>query len=72
MPVKELCDKYGLENATLYQWRDQYDGMETSDSTCFKQLETENRKLKQMLAKLSLKAQLQEQIINKFSIYSRR
>jgi putative transposase len=49
----------------LYQWRDQYDGMETSDSTCFKQLETENRKLKQMLAKLSLKAQLQEQIINK-------
>ena len=56
----------------MYQWRDQYDGMETSDSTCFKQLETENRKLKQMLAKLSLKAQLQEQIINKFSIYSRR
>jgi putative transposase len=49
----------------FYQWRDQ-GGMETSDSKRLKELEAVNRKLKQMFAKLSLKAQLQEEIIKKF------
>ena len=39
--------------------------METSDIKCLKALEAENRKLKQMFVELSLKAQLQEQIIKK-------
>ena len=55
-----------MGNATLYQWRDQYGGMETSDSKRLKELEAENHKLKQMFAELSLKSQLQEQIIKKF------
>jgi hypothetical protein len=55
-----------MGNATLYQWRDQYPDMKTSDSKRLKQREAENRKLTQMLAELSLKAQLHEQIIKKF------
>ncbi|MCO6504305.1 MAG: transposase [Snodgrassella sp.] len=55
-----------MGNATFYPWRDQYGGMETSDSKPVKQLEAENRKLKQLLAELCLKAQLQEKSIKKF------
>ncbi|MCO6504034.1 MAG: transposase [Snodgrassella sp.] len=47
-----------MENSTFYQWRDQYGGMEASDSKRLKQLEAENRKLKQIFAELSLKSQL--------------
>ncbi|MCO6515226.1 MAG: transposase [Snodgrassella sp.] len=63
IPVKELCRNYGMGNSTFYKWRDKYSGMETSDIKRLKELEAENRKLKQMFAKLSLKSQLQEEII---------
>ncbi|WP_100137475.1 transposase [Snodgrassella alvi] len=65
MPVKELCRKYGTGNSTFYKWRDKYGGMETSDIKRLKELEAENRKLKQMFAELSLKSQLQEETIKK-------
>ncbi|PIT55049.1 transposase, partial [Snodgrassella alvi] len=54
IPVKELCRKYGIGNSTFYKWRDKYGGMETSDIKRLKELEAENRKLKQMFAELSL------------------
>jgi putative transposase len=54
-----------MRNSTFYQWGDQYDDMETSDSKRLKQLKVENRKLKQLFAELSLKSQLQEEIIKK-------
>ncbi|OCG30438.1 transposase, partial [Gilliamella sp. HK2] len=65
IPVKELCRKYGMGNSTFYKWREKYGGMETSDIKRLKELEAENRKLKQMFAELSLKSQLQEEIIKK-------
>ncbi len=65
IPVKELCRKYGMGNSTFYKWRDKYGGMETSDIKRLKELKAENRKLKQMFAELSLKSQLQEEIIKK-------
>lgn len=65
IPVKELCRKYGMSNSTFYKWREKYGGMETSDIKRLKELEAENRKLKQMFAELSLKSQLQEEIIKK-------
>jgi putative transposase len=65
VPVKELCRKYGIGNSTFYKWREKYGGMETSDIKRLKELEAENRKLKQMFAELSLKSQLQEEIIKK-------
>ena len=65
IPVKELCRKYGMGYSTFYKWREKYGGMETSDIKRLKELEAENRKLKQMFAELSLKSQLQEEIIKK-------
>ncbi|OCG18476.1 transposase [Gilliamella sp. App4-10] len=65
IPVKELCRKYGMGNSTFYKWREKYGGMETLDIKRLKELEAENRKLKQMFAELSLKSQLQEEIIKK-------
>jgi putative transposase len=65
VPVKELCRTYGMGNSTFYKWREKYSGMETSDIKRLKELEAENRKLKQMFAELSLKSQLQEEIIKK-------
>ena len=65
MPVKDICRKYGIGNSTFYKWREKYGGMEASDVRHLKELEEENRRLKQMYAELSLKSQMQEDIIKK-------
>ena len=65
IPAKELCRKYGIASSTFYEWRSKYGGMEASDVKRLKELEEENRRLKQMYADLSLKAQMQEDIIKK-------
>ena len=64
-PVPELCRKYSVGNSTFYKWRSKYGGMEASDVKKLKELEEENRRLKQMYADLSLKSQMQEEIIKK-------
>ena len=65
MPVKDICRKYGISNSTFYKWREKYGGMEASDMRRLKELEEENRRIKQMYAELSLKSQMQEDIIKK-------
>ena len=65
IPSKELCRKYGVASSTFYKWKSKYGGMEASDVKRLKELEEENRRLKQMYADLSLKAQMQEDIIKK-------
>lgn len=65
-PVPELCRKHGVgANSTFYKWRSKYGGMEASDVKRLKELEEENRRLKQMYADLSVKSQMQEEIIKK-------
>ena len=65
VPAKELCRQHGIASSTFYKWKAKYDGMESSDVKRLKELEEENRRLKQMYADLSLKAQLQAEIIKK-------
>ena len=65
MAIKDICRKYSVSNSTVYKWREKYGGMEASDVKRLKELEEENRRLKQMYADLSLKSQLQEEIIKK-------
>jgi putative transposase len=65
IPAKDLCRKYGIANSTFYKWKEKYGGMEASDVKRLKELEEENRRLKQMYADLSLKSQMQEDIIKK-------
>lgn len=52
--VKEVCREHGIPDATYYQWKSKYGGMEVSDIKRQRELEGENRKLKLMVADLSL------------------
>ena len=65
MPAKGLCRKYDISSSTFYKWQEKYGGMEASNVKRLKELEEENRRLKQMYADLSLKSQMQEEIIKK-------
>lgn len=48
--ASELCRKHGISDATFYNWRSKYGGMEVSEAKRLKQLEDENAKLKRLLA----------------------
>jgi len=52
--VLDVCRKYGVSEQTFYRWRKKYGGLETSELRRLKQLEAEDRKLKQLVADLSL------------------
>ena len=54
IPVAELCRKHGISDATFYNWRKKYGGMDVSDARRLKGLEEENRKLKKLLAESML------------------
>ena len=54
MPIAELTRKYGLGKSTIYTWRGKYGGMEVSDLKELKRLKDENRRLKDLYAKISL------------------
>ena len=50
LSASELCRKHGISDATFYNWRSKYGGMEVSEAKRLKQLEDENAKLKKLLA----------------------
>ncbi len=52
--AEEISRELGINKATFYNWRKKYSGMESSQLKRLKELEEENRKLKQMYAELSL------------------
>ena len=65
--VDEICWKMGIGQATFYNWRKKYGGLGVSELRRLRQLEEENRKLKQRVADLSLdKAMLQDVLKKKF------
>lgn len=65
VPIPEVCRKYGIGQSSFYKWRSKYGGMEASDVKRLKELEEENRRLKDMFATLSLKHSMLEDIIAK-------
>ncbi len=67
VPVKELCRKYGVAEATFYAWRKKYGDLSPSELKRLKALEDENRKLKRLVADLALDKQiLQDAVSGKF------
>ena len=54
MKVAELCRKYGISDATYYNWKARFGGMTVSEAQRLKTLEAENNKLKQLLAEAML------------------
>lgn len=64
--VGEVCRKMGIAEATFYVWRKKYGGLGPPELKRLRVLEEENRKLKQLVADLSLdKAMLQEVVTKK-------
>ncbi len=63
--VKDMCRELGISEATYYNWRTKYGGMEASDVKRLKELEDENRRLKQMYADLSLDNKMLKDIVEK-------
>jgi putative transposase len=65
MTVAEISRKYGISNATFYNWKSKYAGMSGSEIRRMRQLEEENVKLKQMYANLSLENNVLKELIEK-------
>lgn len=56
--VPDVCRKHGISDATFYTWRRKFGGMEVSDAKRLKSLEEENRRLKHLVADLTLDNQI--------------
>jgi putative transposase len=65
IPVTELSRKHGFSQSAFYKWKGKYSGMDTSALRRMKELEEENRRLKQMYADLSLEHQALKDIVQK-------
>lgn len=65
MKTADLCREYGISQATFYNWKSKYGGLEASDVKRLRELEVENARLKQMYAELSLDHQILKDIIEK-------
>jgi len=65
VPVSELCRKHGMSNATFYNWRSKYGGMDASAMKRLKELEEENARLKKMYAEEKLKAEIVAEALEK-------
>jgi putative transposase len=63
--VAELCRKYGISDQTYYNWKAKYGGMSVSDVRRLRQLEDENRRLKHLVADLTLDNQALKAVISK-------
>ena len=63
--VKDICREMDISSATFYQWRSKYGGLEASDLKRLKDLEAENRRLKQMYGDLSLDHRILKDIVEK-------
>ena len=64
-PTPELCREHGMSSATFYKWRAKYDGMDASLMARLKELEDENRRLKNMYAEERLKAEIVQEALSK-------
>ena len=61
----DLARKHGVSEATLYNWKAKYGGMEVSDAKRLKALEDENAKLKKLLADQMLEASALRELLSK-------
>ena len=54
LPIKEIGHKHGFSDASFYKWRSKYGGMVASEAKRLRELESENGKLKRLLAEAHL------------------
>ena len=63
--MADLCRQHGVSSATIYSWKAKYGGAEGNESQRLKQMEDENRRLKQLVADLSLEREALKAMIRK-------
>jgi len=63
--IKDLCRELGITASTFYNWRKKYSGMDSSQLKRLKELEAENKKLKQMYADAALDNMALKDVISK-------
>jgi putative transposase len=63
--VGEICRKMGISSQTFYSWKKKYGGLGVPELRRLKQLEEENRRLKRMVADLSLDKQMLQDVLSK-------
>jgi putative transposase len=63
--VQDLCRKHGISDVTYYKWRSKYGGMEVSEARRLRALEDENRRLKSLVADLTLDNQALKLVVSK-------
>ena len=63
--VADLCRKYGMSDASYYNWKAKYAGMNISDLRKLKALEAENRRLKQIVAEQALDNHTLKELLSK-------
>ncbi|SFT76492.1 putative transposase [Pseudomonas marincola] len=65
LPIKELRRQHGFSEASYYVWRSKFGGMSVSDAKRLKELETENARLKKMLAESMLEIEVTREALRK-------
>ena len=65
MKVRDIIRKHGIVEQTFYRWKSKYGGMELREARRLKLLEDENRRLKQMVADLTLDNQALRSVLEK-------
>ena len=63
--VKELCRKHGMSDATFYKYKAKFSGMEVNEARRWRDLEEEDRRLKKLVADLSLDKMALEEVLKK-------
>ena len=63
--VSELCRRHGISEATFYNWKSKYGGMTVSEAKRLKALEDENRRLKKLVADLTLDKDILQETLSK-------
>jgi len=63
--VETICRELGISQGTFYNWRSKFGGMEISDAKRLKELESENNKLKKMLAEKMLENEAMKDVLSK-------
>lgn len=65
MPIKELCRKHGFSEASYYLWKNKFGGMSVPDARRLKELESENARLKKLLAETLLENEITKEALRK-------
>ena len=64
-PIEEVCRKLGINQQTFYRWKKKFAGMGVEELRRLKSLEDENRRLKSLVADLSLDKQILQDVLSK-------